>query len=228
LRWPTIADLAWGRGVREAGLAFMIAIGVLLFTAWDPALIRGLETASLDLRFRLRGAKPAEAETVIVLVDDASLAKLGRWPLSRRLFAEAVDQLDRAGARVIAFDLLFTERESAVSNDLRSAARTVASGLSEPRLRQALAQLADDDPDGEFAAALRASGKVLLPFAFAFQGPEAEAPPQLSEQVYQRLDQSLNEPVFPLQPHQAVLPIPELAEAAAGLGHVNIAFDRDG
>src|SRR6266404_1861812 len=108
--------MAWGRGVREAGLAFIIAIGVLLFlTAWDPALIRGLETASLDLRFRLRGAKPPEPETVIVLVDDASLAKLGRWPLSRRLFARAVEQLDRAGARVIAFDLLFAEREPAIA-----------------------------------------------------------------------------------------------------------------
>ena len=81
MRWPALAwpDLAWGRGVREAGLAFIIATGVLLFlTAWDPTLIRGLETASLDLRFRLRGAKPPEPETVIVLVDDSSLAKLGR------------------------------------------------------------------------------------------------------------------------------------------------------
>jgi len=221
--------MAWGRGVREAGLAFIIATGTLLFlTAWDPALIRGLETASLDLRFRLRGTKPPGAETVIVLVDDRSLTKLGRWPLSRRLFAKAVERLDRAGARVIAFDLLFAERESAVSNDLRSAARTAASEVSEPRLRQALAQLAEDDPDGDFAAALRASGKVLLPFAFAFQGSAEEAPPQLSEQVYQRLDQSVNEPLFPLQPRGAVLPIPELAEAATGLGHVNIAFDRDG
>ncbi len=233
MRWPAIAwpGLAWGRGVREAGLAFIVATGVLVFlTAWDPTLIRGLETASLDLRFRLRGTKPPEPETVLVLVDDASLAKLGRWPLSRRLLAKAVERLDRAGARVIVFDLLFTERESAVSNDLRSAARTAASGISETQhgLRQALAQLAEDDPDGDFATALRANGKVLLPFAFSFQGPAEEAPPLLSEQVYQRLGPSLNEPFFPLQPRQAVLPIPQLAEAAAGLGHVSIAFDRDG
>ncbi len=140
MRWPAIAwaNLAWGRGVREAGLAFIIAIAVLLFlTAWDPGLIRGLETASLDLRFRLRGTKPAEAETVIVLVDDASLARLGRWPLSRRLFAKAVERLDRAGARGIVFDLLFAERESAVSDELRRAARTAASGISEAQGPQA-------------------------------------------------------------------------------------------
>ena len=229
LRRPAFA---WPRGVREAGLAFLIATGVLLFlTTQDPTLTRGLETASLDLRFRLRGVQAPEPETVIVLVDDHSLAKLGRWPLSRRLFAKAVQMLDRAGARVIAFDLLFAERESSVSNDLRGEAQAAASALSEtqnPRLRQALARLAEDDPDGEFAATLRASGKVLLPFAFSFQGANEEAPAQLSEQVYLRLDQSLNEPIFPLQPKAVVLPVSPLAEAAAGLGHVNIAFDRDG
>ncbi|MGC2413963.1 MAG: adenylate/guanylate cyclase domain-containing protein [Stellaceae bacterium] len=229
MRWPAFA---WPRGAREAGLAVTLATGALLFlTVEDPTLVRGLETASLDLRFQLRGVAPPEPETVIVLVDDHSLAKLGRWPLSRRLFAKAVQLLDREGARVIAFDLLFAEPELPIANDLRSAARTAAGALSEtqdPRLRQALRRLAEDDPDGELAAALRASGKVLLPLAFSFQGPAEEAPEQLSQQVYLRLDQSRNEPIFPLQPKAAVLPIPPLADAAAGLGHVNIAFDRDG
>ena len=230
MRWPAFA---WPRGVREAGLAFLIAISVLLILTaiQDLAVIRGLETASLDLRFRLRGVQTPDPETVVVLVDDSSLAKLGRWPLSRRLYAKAVQMLDRAGARVIAFDLLFPEPESPVSNDLRSAARAAASGFSaaqDPRLRQALQRLAEDDPDGDFAAALRASGKVLLPLTFSFQGPAEETPAPLSQQVYLRLDQSVHEPIFPLQPKAAVLPIPVLAEAAAGLGHVAIAFDQDG
>jgi adenylate cyclase len=229
LRWPAFA---WPRGAREAGLAVTLATAVLLFlTVQDPTLVRSLETASLDLRFRVRGVQAPEPETVIVLVDDHSLSRLGRWPLSRRLFGKAVQLLDRAGARVIAFDLLFAEPELPIANDLRSAARAAAGALSETqdsRLRQALRRLAEDDPDGELAAALRASGKVLLPLAFSFQGPVEEAPAQLSQQVYLRLDQSLNEPIFPLQPKAAVLPIAPLAEAAAGLGHVNIAFDRDG
>ncbi|HEV2334484.1 MAG TPA: CHASE2 domain-containing protein, partial [Stellaceae bacterium] len=229
MRWPAFV---WPRGTREAGLAATLAIATLLFlTVEDPALVRGLETASLDLRFRLRGAQAPEPETVIVLVDDHSLARLGRWPLSRRLFAKAVQLLDRAGARVIAFDLLFAEPELPIANDLRNAARIAAGALGDtqdPRLRQALRRLADDDPDGDFAAVLRASGKVLLPLAFSFQGPTEEEPAQLSQQVYLRLDQSRNEPIFPLQPKAAVLPILPLAEAAAGLGHVNIAFDRDG
>jgi CHASE2 domain-containing sensor protein len=161
------------------------------------------ETASLDLRFRLRGVKPAEPETIVVLVDDRSLEALGRWPLSRRLYAQAVEKLDRAGARVIAFDLLFAEPEEAISEELRSAARTAAGGLTEtqdPNLRRALARLAEDDPDRDLAAALKASGKALLPVAFAFQGPAVDAVPLLSAEAYARFDQSEAAPFFPLPP----------------------------
>ena len=231
MRWPAFA---WPRGVREAALALVIALSVLfvLTDVADWGVLRGLETASLDLRFRLRGTRPPEPDTVVVLVDDKSLTELGRWPLSRRLFAKAAALLDRAGARVIAFDLLFAEREAAISRGLRNAAREAASALPEaenPALRQALAHLAGDDPDGDFAATLKATGKALLPLAFSsFDKEPIAAPPDLSAQAYLRLDRSVNEPQFPLQPHSGVLPIPELAGAAAGLGHVNMAFDRDG
>ena len=224
---------AWMRGLREAALALGIALVVLVGLAGDDAkLTRGLETASLDLRFRLRGVVPPLAPVAVILVDDESLEKLGRWPLSRRLFAKAVRMLDAAGAKVIAFDLLFTEPEKPVPDTVRDAARQAAGELpagADPQLRRRLAGIADDDPDSEFAAAIRASGKVLLPFAFSrFGGDAEEAPPQLADQVYARLDQSINEPFFPVQPAAALPPLAPLAEAAAGLGHVSIAFDRDG
>jgi adenylate cyclase len=229
--WPRLTwfRFAWPRGVGEAVLAFAVATGVLYFlSAQNSAVLRGLETGSLDMRFGLRGAKPAESETVVVLVDDRSLAELGRWPLSRRLFTRAVRWLDDAGARVIGFDLLFAEAEEPVPEDVRGAARAAANGVADPQLRAALARLADNDPDGDFAKAIRKSGKVLLPVAFSFVGPEQELPEALSEHVCVKLDSSVNEPMFPLQPRSAVLPVPALAEAASGIGHVNIAYDRDG
>src|SRR3954471_19279891 len=203
--WPR---LSWRRGVREAALTLAIAAAFLfLLGAQDSTVLRGLETASLDLRFRLRGVKPPEPETVVVLVDDRSLAALGRWPLSRRLFIKAVQTLEQAGARVIPFYLLFAGAEQPVPADLRSAARTAAGGIADPQLRGALAHLADDNPDADFAAAIRASGRVLLPAAFAFEGPGEEAPLPLAQQVSGPLDRRENEPIFPLQPHSAVLPV---------------------
>src|SRR5438309_1908571 len=142
--WPRFS---WRRGVREAALTLAIAAAFLfLLGAQDSTVLRGLETASLDLRFRLRGVKPAEPETVVVLVDDRSLAALGRWPLSRRLFAKAVRILDEAGARVIGFDLLFAEPERTVPDDVRDTARTAAQGAVDPQLRTALTRLAEDNP----------------------------------------------------------------------------------
>jgi adenylate cyclase len=221
--------IARPRGLREAAIGLAIALAVLLALARfaDWPVLRGLETASLDLRFRVRGALQPSPQTVVVLVDDKTLAQLGRWPLSRRLYAGAIRRLDRDGARVIALDLLFPEPEDAISPELRAAAGTALAATQDPQLRRALAQFTGDDPDGVFAAALRAAGNVLLPVAFAFQGAPEDTP-VLAAQVYQRLDQSRSQPAFPLQPARALLPIAPLAEAAAGLGHVDIAFDDDG
>lgn len=213
-------------------MALTIAIAVLLgLTVYAPVALRDLETASLDLRFRIRGALPAEPETVIVLVDEDSIKRLGRPPLSRRLYGKAVEWLDRAGVRVIAFDLLFFEPERPVPATLREAARAAAERLHETQdeaLRSTLTKFAEDDPDRDFAASLRASGKVLLPLAFSSFTGTAEDAPLLADQVYVKWEQSANEPFFPLQPTKAMLPVSVLAEAAAGLGHINIAFDLDG
>jgi adenylate cyclase len=214
-------------------LALIVAMAVLLpLTVHAPGLLRDLETASLDLRFRLRGALPPRPETAVVLVDEDSIRRLGRWPLSRRLYARAIGLLDRAGARVIAFDLLFAEPEEAVPGEWRDTARAAAGRLpnaDDAELRARLARIAGDEPDAVFAAALKASGKVLLPLAFSsFSGEPEEAPALLAKHTYQRLDRSPAEPVFPLQPTKVLLPLPALAEAVAGLGHVSIAFDRDG
>src|SRR5215218_8446167 len=96
---------------------------------WAPGAFRDLETASLGLRFRVRGTLPPGPEIAVVLVDEASLSRLGRWPLSRRLYADAVALLDRAGARIIAFDLLFAEPEEPVPQSMREAARAASDRL---------------------------------------------------------------------------------------------------
>jgi len=221
------------RGTREAGLALVAALVVLMVAGMlaNTTVLRGLETASFDLRFRIRGAERPSGAVALVMVDDRSLAALGRWPFSRRLFAQALGILDRDGAKVIVFDLLFAEPEEPVRPALRDAARSAAQSLSPERdakLRADLERLAADDPDGEFAAAIAASGRVLLPAAFAFSGPAGEESDLLAASAYQRFAKSPVAPAMPLRPVAALLPIARLAQAAQGLGHVNIAFDRDG
>jgi adenylate cyclase len=205
---------------------------ILPLSVYDITGLRILETGSLDLRFRIRGHQPPGNDVAVVLVDDRSLAALGRWPLNRHLFADAIRAVRRAGARLVIFDLLFAEPEQSLPPDLQATARAAAARLpagQDEALRAALDRLLNDDPDGDLAGAIRDAGNVMLPFAFAFSGAvEKEPPSYLSDQAYQQFDKSPVVPVFPLEPKSVVTPAAPLGEAAAGLGHVNISYDRDG
>ena len=220
------------RGARSAGLALIsAAVVVLLFTVFaDSPVVRGLETTSLDLRFRLRGVRPPGPEVTIILIDDRSLESLGRWPLSRAVFARALEVLDQAGAKVVAFDLLFTEPDEPLPADLRDTLRAAADALTGDRgdrLRATLRRLDDGDRDRRFAAAIRASGNVLLPIGLSSVDMPAEEPSWLSDSAYVRFDRSPLSPIFPWRPKSAVLPIEKLGAAAAGLGHTSFALDSD-
>jgi adenylate cyclase len=214
-------------------LVAVVAAGLVLLAALTVGaqVLRGLETSSLDLRFRIRGALPPGKEIVLLRVDDRSIATLGRWPFRRAYFADAVRRLHRAGARVIVFDLLLAEPESPIPPELRRAVEAAAAalpGAESEGLRAQLQQFATSDGDADLAAAMREAGNVLLPVAFAFTGQKGEEPDALSQSAYAKFDKSPIAPAFPLQPVSVLMPLPPLAAAAAGLGHVNLAYDRDG
>jgi len=89
------------------GLAFSL---VFFAFAWLFAAdsFRGLETAAYDLG--VRGATAAPNDRIAVIeIDDASIERLGRWPWSRKLHAEMVERLQKAGAKVIALSVFFSE-----------------------------------------------------------------------------------------------------------------------
>ncbi len=77
-----------------------------------------LEQKTLDMRFRLRGPIKPGPETVIAAIDEKSISKLGRFPWPRSVWGRVVDRLTEEGARVIVFDVFFTEAENVDSDDL--------------------------------------------------------------------------------------------------------------
>jgi diguanylate cyclase (GGDEF)-like protein len=58
---------------------------------------------------RERADRDADADIVIVAIDDRSLAALGRWPWPRRIHAELVARLAQVQARGVMLDILFSE-----------------------------------------------------------------------------------------------------------------------
>jgi diguanylate cyclase (GGDEF)-like protein len=88
----------------------MFAVLVVTGTA-ALSVTRILERVDLVLYDALLPLQATEFsdDIVVVAIDDVSLSRLGRWPWSRRLHARLMDRLAELGARVVAFDVLFSE-----------------------------------------------------------------------------------------------------------------------
>lgn len=156
----------------------------------------------------------------IVDIDDASLARIGQWPWPRRKIAELTEALAAKGAAVIAYDVLFAEQD-------RYAPSTIIEELpalpEREALRTALAAsgaLSIDPLARAFAAA-----PVVAATALVSRPIEAFDPREATKSRFVILgdDPVSVAPAFPA----AILPLPELRAAAAGLGAINYVSDGD-
>lgn len=215
-----------------------LAIGYAILRDRLPVL-GNLEAASIDLRYTLRGERPIGDEVAILLVDDPSIAELGRWPLSREVLAQALDRIAEGRPRVVAFDMLFSERQAEPPAPLRGALGAILATLplDEPVRQTLLQYLRRGDVDQRFAESIAGAGNVVIPFAFLARydngrgqgGPAAEAPDFVQAAAYRHyvLDDrgGLG---LPLAPGGVLAPVREIGSAAAALGHVQAFYESDG
>jgi diguanylate cyclase len=115
--------LARRRGITLAAAA---AIGALTFVSGAG---NGLDRLLENGRDALR-SHSASGEVHIVEIDARSLAEINKWPWPRSVHAAAIDRLNRAGARAIAFDVDFSalsdpREDAALAASLERAGRTV-------------------------------------------------------------------------------------------------------
>jgi len=90
-------------------------------------LLGWFERDSVDARFSLRGAQRPPSDVVVVGIDNDSLGQLPRYPFSRRLHARVLQNLHRAGARLIVYDISFDRPTTeAADSALFEAARQAA------------------------------------------------------------------------------------------------------
>ena len=97
-------------GMTTTGLA-LLAYGAHLIapgSGWD--LFGGAELGSIDRRFAIRGQDTPPKNIVIVKIDDTTFSELGqRWPFPRSSHARVIRNLKADGAKVIAYDIQFSE-----------------------------------------------------------------------------------------------------------------------
>lgn len=89
-------------------------IAILLVSATAGLLVDwnapGVGRYANDWLMRKRGTLPVPDDIAIVAIDEASIARFGRFPWNRQVVARAIDALAAAHPKAIAVDILFTDR----------------------------------------------------------------------------------------------------------------------
>jgi adenylate cyclase len=185
------------------GIVSALAVSGLARIGFVRDFAERVENSTYDLRVR-REAIPVRTDSPVVMVEinESTLRALepiaGRWPWPRFVHASAIDYLARSGARVIAYDVLFTDTE----------------GRSELPINGRI--IRGDESDAALVDSVGRAGNVILLADATYAGllseqsPAPPAPPALLP-----FDPGGG---FLARPH-LLLPFERLAKAAAGLGH---------
>jgi adenylate cyclase len=107
------ADLSL-RTLASVAAAASVAVGALAWSsAWD-----GLELKAFDALTVTSAPQRSRLPITIVGIDEASFAQVGRqWPWPRSVHARLLDQLTKAGALVVAFDVVMSEAAGPQDDD---------------------------------------------------------------------------------------------------------------
>jgi len=205
-----------------------LALGALAATFVErvPAG-RGLELAVSDM-LRAACSLPAETGTAPVTtieIDDAALARGGRWPWPRPQQAAFLDALVSLGPRLVVLDIEYPTAEEACV-----AWRPAADGSQEPYILL--------NPNETLRASVVAAGNVLVPFSLYIAGraEDGDSAPAASATGVQvppflechALDLSPDEAPGLLTAEGLNPMLPGLAEACAGSGYTSVLKDVDG
>lgn len=205
-------------GRRSYWLAMTIPIAAVLFGALAPLPLRGdLQNLLFDGYQRQKPrAWNAQTPVRIVDIDDASLARLGQWPWPRTLVADIVKRLAAADAAAIAIDAVLAEPDaSSAEAVIRRLPQTPSRALIETEIAAAKSN------DAVLAETIAVAPVVLG--AVLTQGQATSAYPLKTGIAAAGDDVTSFLPRF----SGAVVPLPDLAKAASGVGATNWLPDRD-
>lgn len=223
--------------LRRLVLGAAVALAVLLIDLrlGGSDALRSLELQTLDWRFRWRGPLAPGPETVLVVVDDRTVAEVGAWPIPRELIAAAVRRLAAADARVIGLDLLFAEAQRPMPAGIRAMIAELSAALpagADELRRRARSVLQAVEPDLELALAILEADRVVTPYAFVFDPRQANiagVPPWIRATAYRiRTLPAAEEPNAVPAPAGLIVPAPQIASAGVSTGHVTLLLEPDG
>lgn len=198
-----------------AGLLILVAAG--LIGLWHPGegqhVLGGVEGRLLDMRYHLRGETAPSGDVTIIAIDDKTIDRLERFPLSRADIARALDAAAEGGATAIALDLLLLQPGESAAEDM-ALERALADGPP-AAIAMTGAWSAEGNADGGGAGGSEAGLAALEPTLLA----------SLSQSAFDVVTDT--DGTAGPAPNRLHLPVARFARNAL-LGHVNIIGESDG
>ena len=99
------------------GFAISAFVVLIVFFLGYTGILYQWERKFYDYKFAIRGEMDPPDDIVIIGVDDDSMKELGRWPWPRSIIAKGIENLAKAGAKVIGVDIIFPEESQDRSQD---------------------------------------------------------------------------------------------------------------
>lgn len=91
-------------------LGILSAVIVVAAYWAKPRVLVGMDMRAMDAMFAYRKPAPTPGDVAVVAVDERSVTELGRWPWTRKKTAALIRKLK--GAKVVAIDMVYSEKES--------------------------------------------------------------------------------------------------------------------
>jgi serine/threonine-protein kinase len=208
-----------------AFLAFLF----ILLSFQSFSVFESLGRVVYSAQMRLDSPRNPGANVVaIVNIDDKSIKQLGPWPWPRQLIAEMINILKNNGAKLIALDLLFSEKERNLGlQEIRELQKAIEerSGTStkDPSLSKNLSDIESRlDSDRLLIKAVKEGGIIYLPLIGSFGKYDTEL--VLPEDSFVKKNSLKTKAPFAgiVPVGQLATPFSELAENSRGLGHINL------
>ncbi len=225
---------------------FFVGLGITIFIIalyiFDPGFLKGIELKTYDVRAKTRKHTNPGEEIAIVVIDDESIARLGRFPWPRDILSQMFDHLKESGARIIAPTIILTEPEesSGLKVVRRIDKRFNALGISDlgPKARQLSDELKkmalDQDNDKKLERSIQEAQNIVFPFYFtlgSYQRLKKEPKPAPAFLAKNKL-QIANEDYLNYSPHyiaiEYTVPLDMFGSHVLALGHINVTADMDG
>lgn len=211
---------------RDWFVGVLVVLAVLVLHATTD-FMGTLERRFYDFASTQSGRQPSDRIAVIA-IDEQSIANIGRWPWPRDVHGQLIERLAAAKAKTIVHTTFFFEPQTdrglvyirKIKETLGAPADTEPLGKLIAEAEQTL------DTDAKLAASMAKAGNVVIPAFFLLGEPQGNPDKGLPPAVAKYAVPENN--AFAIPAIRGQYPIDTIANAAAGIGHLNQTNDIDG